>query len=137
MFDAISTRTQSDNESTTLDIAPLIDVVFILLIFFLVTTSFLKDTGIEVQKPTSQKAQSLQNDSMRIYITANGTIYIHGSLVNLAGCSKEVKAFVEGKGTDVVIVPDESVTAGRLVEVMDAVKSGGSVNIAIASREAE
>ena len=137
MFESIQYRKNTKSE-TTIDIAPLIDMVFILLLFFLVTTTFVKESGIIVQRPQAQNSQKLAPESMRILIAASGAIYIQGKSVDLEKCRNEVSIFVSRnpKGL-VIIIPDEKLAVKRLICVMDAAKQGNAKEIAVATQKKE
>jgi biopolymer transport protein ExbD len=116
--------------------APLIDMVFILLIFFLVTTSFVRETGVEVDRPQAAAGQPIDSQSMRISIAASGAVYTEGERVELPVLAEKVRQFlVRERNPSVVIIPDTNVSAGRLVEVMDVAKLAGVKNVAVATRE--
>lgn len=136
MFESVQHRENGSESAIGVDIAPLIDVVFILLIFFLVTTTFVRDTGITVERPEAYMAESIESQNMRISIAPSGAVYTEGRQVSLAECSDLVRRFLgqQPRGS-VVIIPDEEVSAKRLVAVMDAAKRGGAENIAVATRQ--
>jgi biopolymer transport protein ExbD len=134
MFQSVRSKRREDN-TAAVDIAPLIDIVFILLIFFLVTTTFVREQGIEVVRPRAAFASALQPESMRVHITAGGDVYVDGQPTGTEQVAERVRSFL-GRHPDapVVVVPDETVSSRRLVEVMDEAKSGGARDIAIATR---
>ena len=110
-----------------MDIAPLIDVVFILLIFFLVTTSFLRDTGLDVELPQATQARSLDPGSLRVAISAGGMTFTEGRALTLEQLAARVRTFVAEKPEGMVILlPDRELPSGRLVEVMDRAKAAGA-----------
>jgi biopolymer transport protein ExbD len=116
------------------DIAPLIDIVFILLIFFLVTTTFVKQTGIEVERPRASHAEALTPRSLRISIAPGGAIYTEGQQVSLRQLRQRVGRFLETEAEgSVIVLPDRRVPSGRLVEVMDAAKAAGAQDVAVAA----
>ena len=133
MFQSVQRRSSSLS-AITLDIAPLIDVVFILLIFFLVSTSFLRDTGIDVSRPEATNSRSLESSSLRIAIAESGQAYADGRPVELDEGRQLVGEFLGQKsdGT-VILIPDSELRSGRLVEVMDAAKGAGAHDVAIAT----
>lgn len=135
MFNSVQNRSRSATSAVAVDIAPLIDVVFILLIFFLVTASFVRDTGVQVRRPQAAASQSLEPTSLRISITASGAIYTEGRQLDLSQLAEHVRrAVAKQADMSVIVVPDEAVSAGRLVEVMDAAKIAGAKDVAIATR---
>lgn len=135
MFRSVQTRSDSSSRALV-DIAPLIDIVFILLIFFLVTATFVRDTGVEVNRPQATVTQALEPTSMRISITGNGSVYVDGRRVSLDELRSSVSDFIarERKKT-VVVIPDVEVQAGRLIEVMDTAKMAGASDVALATRQ--
>lgn len=137
MFDSVQQRDDMDGSAGAVDIAPLIDIVFILLIFFLTTTTLLKNEGINVTRPASTTAASLNPTSLRIVIARSGTAYVNGVRMAPEQCRQRVGKFLETTPNgDVIIVPDEDVPARFLVDIMDAARLGGAVHLAIATRDA-
>ena len=135
MFQSVRNRRRNQN-ATEVNIAPLIDMVFILLIFFLVTTTFVRDVGLKVDKPQATSASNLEKESLRIGIADTGTIFVEGQKLGLDQLRDRVRQFVlKEKSASVIVIPDEKLSAGRLVAVMDAAKLGGARNISIATRQ--
>ena len=135
MFTSMQQKNNSE-APVGVDMAPLIDVVFILLIFFLVTATFVRETGIEVQRPQATASPALDPQSMRISITASGTIYTEGSAVDIDTLRQNVTQFLAShKQASVIVIPDENTRAKRLVSVMDAAKIAGAQNVAIATEK--
>lgn len=136
MFRSVQNRDQSNG--VLVDIAPLIDVMFILLLFFLVSSTFVRDTGVSVTRPQASMSQSLEPTSMRVSVTASGDVYAEGSRVSLDELRAKVAAFVaREKRRAVIVIPDVEVSAGRLVEVMDAAKLAGAEDVALATARKE
>ena len=136
MFHSVRQRSSSTSD-TVVDIAPLIDVVFILLLFFLVSTSFVRDTGIEVERPEAITGVPQESTSLRISIAASGAVYAEGRRRELEELRQLVQQFVRGeRNPAVILIPDAEAPAGRLVEVMDAAKLGGAQDIAVATERA-
>lgn len=136
MFESVQQKENSGGSSATVDIAPLIDMVFILLIFFLVTTTFVRETGIMVKKPEAFQTEILEPQSLRLSIAESGAVYSEGSRITLPQCRERVHQFMASDPDGaVIIIPDEEVSARQLVSVMDVVKQGGAVDIAVATRQ--
>ncbi|MEX2186927.1 MAG: biopolymer transporter ExbD [Pirellulales bacterium] len=132
MFRSVQSREQASQPP--IDIAPLIDVVFILLLFFLVSSTFARDSGVEVTRPQAAIAQSLEPASMRISVTATGDVYTDGVRVSIEELRARVSEFVTRQSRhNVIVIPDADVSAGRLVEVMDAARLGGATDVAVAT----
>lgn len=125
---------EDDLQSDEINISPLIDVVFILLIFFIVTTTFVDEVGVEVTKPQAISAEQLQKESIMIAITATGQVVYGGRNVGTAGVRSLVERLLSRGDLPVVILADSSVDAASLVSVIDEAKLGGAVSVNIATR---
>lgn len=120
-----------------INISPLIDMVFILLIFFIVTTVFVEETGIEVTKPQATSAVQLEKNSILIAISANGNVVYGGREIGVSGIRAIVRRLTkEDPKMPVIIQADETVQTSLLVRVIDEAKLAGaqSVNISTDSR---
>jgi len=117
-----------------IDLSPLLDVVFILLIFFIVTSVFVKETGVEVEKPQAVSAQRLENTVIMIAITNKGDVVYDSTSIGVAGVRNTVEQLLQVRERAVVIQADKQVMTELLVEVIDEAKMAGasSVNIATA-----
>lgn len=129
-------RTHKNQETTTesINLTPLIDMVFILLIFFLVTSSFTKESGIDVNRPKAQTATRQEHASIIIGIDENGEIWIDNKNIEL----RSVRALIEYTKSQnpegkIVILADENVETGVTVEVLDQVRLAGITNVSIAA----
>jgi biopolymer transport protein ExbD len=119
-----------------IDLSPLIDVVFILLIFFIVTTVFIKETGVTVEKPEAVTTESLENDLILLAITPAGeVIFDHGN-IGVAGVRSTVSSLLLVQDRPVVIQADRQVTTDLLVKVIDEAKLAGAKSINIATKDA-
>jgi biopolymer transport protein ExbD len=121
-------------DETELDMTPMLDVVFIMLIFFIVTTSFVKESGVTVSMPQAESASQQDNTNIFIAITAEGEVWIDRRAVDL----HSVRAIVARLHADnpegaVIIQSDEEASTGVLVKVMDQVRLAGVESIAIAA----
>jgi len=135
MFPSVQDRLKGRRTGALVDIAPLIDIVFILLIFFLVTTTFVRETGMEVRRPEAVSARALEPAHLRVSISPTGSIHTEGERVTLSGLERRVRRFIARERKEaVIIIPDRAVSAERLVEVMDAAKLGGAREISVATR---
>lgn len=115
-----------------IDISPLLDVVFILLIFFIVTTVFVKETGVDVDKPQAISAERMQRDMLLLAISAQGEVFYDGANIGVAGVRPIIEQVQMIEPRPVVIQADRSVSAQLLLEVIDQAKLAGaeSVNLA-------
>ena len=130
-------RTRGSEGDSQINIAPLIDMVFILLIFFVVTTVFVEETGVEVQRPSAVSAQSLEKNSILIAITRDGRIVYGGEERSLNGVRAIVARELAEREMPVILLVDESARSGTLVDVIDECKLAGARNVSIAARKEE
>ncbi|MFH2093756.1 MAG: biopolymer transporter ExbD [Pseudomonadota bacterium] len=125
---------RANSKNLELNIAPLIDMVFILLIFFLVTTSFVKETGVDISRPTATTAVSKAQATILIGVTKDNTIHIDQRAVDIRAVRANVeRALAENPEGSVVIVADKESLTGLVINVMDACKLAGAQNVAIAA----
>jgi biopolymer transport protein ExbD len=119
-------------EETGIDLAPMLDFTMNLLIFFLITTSFVKETGIQVDKPFATTAIHEDSGNILIAIRQNGEVWMDRKQVDLRDVRPIIERLhIERPDDMVVILPDKAAPAGMLAQVMDAVKSGGIKEVAI------
>jgi biopolymer transport protein ExbD len=117
-----------------IDIAPLLDMVFILLIFFVVTSTFTRETGVEVSKPQAQSASMLEKENILIAITRDGTIHIDERQVDIAGLSDVLKRILaKNPEREAVLIADKDAMTGKLVSVIDACTVAGVKKVSIAA----
>ena len=122
------------SEETELDMTPMLDIVFIMLIFFIVTTSFVKESGVTVSTPQAESASQQDTANIFIAITATGEVWIDRRPVD----PRSVRAIVARMHADnpegsVIIQSDEDASTRMLVDVMDQVRLAGVEAIAIAA----
>jgi biopolymer transport protein ExbD len=119
--------------SGEINISPLIDVVFILLIFFIVTTVFVDETGVEVEKPRAASQQELDKNSILIGITAEGGVYYGGREIGVGGVRAVVGRLIKGEDLPVVIQADRRTATQKTVEVLDEAKLAGAVRVFVST----
>jgi len=123
-------------EESNIDITPMIDVVFIMLIFFIVTASFVKESGIDVNRPEASTAVTKERANILVAISANDEIWIDKRRID----ARSIRAVIERMHAQnpqgsVVIQADKRSTNDKLVKVMDAAREAGVYNIAIATKK--
>lgn len=116
-----------------IDMSPLLDVVFILLIFFIVTTVFVRETGVEVDKPQAVSASQLQQQVILLAITDAGAVYFDGSNIGVAGVRPTVEQLLRDRTRPVVLQVDKTVPTELLVQVLDAAKLAGAAQVSLAT----
>lgn len=117
-----------------INMSPLIDCVFLLLIFFIVTTVFVEETGVEVQKPQAASAQDLEKQSILIALTADGSIRFGGREISLGEVRGIVARQLHMKEMPVIILADEDARTAPLVDVIDECKLAGARQVSLAAR---
>ncbi len=130
----ISAARRANKKTLELNMAPLIDMVFILLIFFLVTTSFVKETGVDISRPVASTAISKTGTNILIGITKDNSIYMDKKEIDIRTVETEVeRALMENPKACVVIVADKNSFTGLVISVMDKCKLAGAKNISLAA----
>ncbi len=126
-------RERSDAEQR-IDISPLIDMVFILLIFFMVSTTFVKDMKLELDRPTASSAAPASTQAIRLYIDNAGDTYLDGQPIRVWVIQSRLRDLLSGSGQEsVLVVTDDQVPAGRLVEVVDQARRAGAQDVGVAT----
>ena len=116
-----------------IDMSPLLDVVFILLIFFIVTTVFVRETGVDVDKPQAVTAQQLEQTVVLLAITGEGEVFYDGSRIGVAGVRGTIEQLLRARPRPVVIQADKTVPTQLLLDVIDEVKLAGAESINLAA----
>ena len=130
----ISAARRGRKGNLELNIAPLIDMVFILLIFFLVTTSFVKETGVDISRPAASTAVSKTGTTILIGVTRDNTVHMDKREIDPRAVRANVeRALAENPEASVVIVADKESITGLVINVMDNCKLAGAENVALAA----
>lgn len=124
-------------ESPQVDLTPLIDVVFILLIFFILSANFQKESSVEVDRPSASSSTVKEaSKTLTVSVDRNHQIWFKGSVVNLTQLQFQMKSVVSKKEKiNTIINADKSVDTGTLVQIIDAIRLSGISNVAIATKE--
>lgn len=127
-------HSESDSEETGIDLAPMLDFVLNLLIFFIITTSFVKEAGIVVNKQQALTAEGKESGNILIAIRPNGDIWMEKRKVNLREIRQVIERMhIERAEDTVVIIADKESQTSMLTQVMDQVKLGGISEVSIAT----
>ena len=117
-----------------INMTPMLDIVFIMLIFFIVTASFVKETGIDIQRPSAVTSESKKQASIVVAISEVGEIWIDKRAVDVRSVRANIERLrAENPQGSVVIQADKNSTNGLLVQVMDAARQAGVENVSIAT----
>lgn len=121
-------------ENTGIDLAPMLDFVLNLLIFFIISATFVKEIGITVSSPSSKAAQNKESGSLLVAIDASGAVYVDRRMVDLRAVRANVERYHAEKPEDIaVVVAHRDAPTGVLVQVVDQIKLGGIDAISFAS----
>ena len=117
-----------------INVMPLVDMVFLLLIFFMVTTSFVKETGIDVHRPTASTAQLKDKGNILLGVSEDGRIYFEKKAIDLRSVRAHIqRSLAENPDGAVVIVADQKSDTGIVVRVMDQCRLAGAQRVSIAA----
>lgn len=130
----ITAARKAKKRSIELNMAPLIDMVFILLIFFLVTTSFVKETGVDVNRPTAATATLREKANILVGVTKDNRIFMDKREIDIRAVRANVeRALAENPEASVVIVADRDSRTGVTIKVMDGCRLAGAKNVSVAA----
>jgi biopolymer transport protein ExbD len=118
-----------------INMSPLIDCVFLLLIFFIVTTVFVEETGVEVRKPQAASAQDMDKHSIMIALTADGQIVYGERQIGLGSVRGLVSRQLHEQEVPVIILADSDARTSPLVDLIDECKLAGAKNVSIAATQ--
>lgn len=124
----------SEPRDQEINITSLIDIVFILLIFMIVTTVFVEETGVEVQRPEAASASDLEQNSILIAITAEGNVVYGGREIGVSGVRGTVQRLLQQEEMPVILQVDKAVTVDLYTRVHDAALLGGAKRVSLATR---
>lgn len=124
-----------EGEAPGIDMSPMMDCIFILLIFFIVTTTFVEETGVEVDKPRAMSAKRLEKTSILIALTNKGEVVYGGREIGVSGVQPLVKRMIQKENLPVILQADAASQSGLLVRVIDEVKLAGATKVSIASKQ--
>jgi biopolymer transport protein ExbD len=127
-------RMSQGEEDTGVDLTPMLDVVFIMLIFFIVTTSFVKESGVEFNRPSAATAQKKDKASIFVGINANNEVMIEKRIVDVRSVRANIERLnAESPEGAIVIQADEAAKTGVLVKVVDQIRAAGVKDVSVAA----
>ena len=125
-------RSHGAEEAKDIDISPLIDMVFILLIFFMVSTTFVKDAKVDLDRPSAASAERASTKAIRIFIDKSQNIFMDDVPVRPWMVQSRVKErLAGGSDTSVLVITDRNIPAQKLIDVVDACRLAGAVDIGV------
>jgi len=125
---------QAEGGATAMNITPLIDMVFILLIFFVVNASFVKESGVEIERPSARSAVTQEQANIMIAVTETGEVWVDRQRVDPRSVRGHVERLhAENPEGAVVILADDKSQTGLVIEVLDQARLAGVENVAVAA----
>lgn len=119
-----------------LDISPLIDIVFILLIFFMVSTTFVKDMQLDINRPDANSAVVSSSKAIRLYVDEQGDTYLDGEPIRMWLIQSKLREMLHtSTAKSVLIIADDAVPSGQLVEAVDQARMAGAKNVGVATQK--
>ena len=129
---------EKKDSNQSIDISPLIDMVFILLIFFMVSTTFVKDMKVDIERPGASTATIASTKAIRVYIDRNREVFLEGQSVRPWILQSRVRELLEsGMNQSVLVVTDKGVPAETLIEVVDQCRLAGAKDVGVATENQE
>jgi biopolymer transport protein ExbD len=117
------------------NISPLIDLVFLLLIFFMVTTSFVKETGIDINRPQAETAVVSKKNAILVGISSAGAVHYDGKAIDVRSVRLHIaRAVADKPDADVVVIADQECPTGTLIRVMDQCRLAGALRVSVATQ---
>ena len=126
----------TQEEETAVDISPLIDMVFILLIFFMVTTTFVKDMKLDLERPSASSGAAASTKAIRVFIDQYGDIYVDNQPLRIYSLQGKLRDMLRSSTEkSVLVVTDENVTAKLVLEVVDQTRLAGATDVGVATEQ--
>jgi len=128
--------TTRKEKSEEINIAPLIDMVFILLIFFAVSTTFVRDLKLDLERPSASSAVRASTKALRVHVDRNGTVFVDEQPVKIWMLQSRVRDLLRvSSSKKVLVVTDRLIPAEKLIEVVDQCKLGGAGEVGVATEK--
>ncbi|MFC0119644.1 ExbD/TolR family protein [Pseudoalteromonas xiamenensis] len=130
-------KVMQEEEAEEINLTPMLDVVFIMLIFFIVTASFVKEAGIDVNRPEAATAVKKDRANILVAISDKGEVWINKRQIDIRAVQANIERLkAENPQGSVVIQADKKATTDILIKVMDAARAAGAYDVSIAAQEA-
>jgi biopolymer transport protein ExbD len=127
-------RRERKTTEASVDLTPMIDMTFILLIFFMVATTFQKDLKIDINRPGASTGQVASTKAIKVYVDKQGQAYLDGEPVQVWVIQSRLRDLLKAQSQkSVLVVTDEAVPSGKLVEVVDQARLAGAEDIGVAT----
>jgi biopolymer transport protein ExbD len=127
---------QETQEEGQIDMSPLIDMVFILLIFFMVTTTFVKDMKLDLERPSASSSAAASTKATRVFIDKFGDVFVDNQPVRIYSLQSKLREMLRvSTDKSVLVVTDETVTAKLVLEVIDQCKLSGATDVGVVTEQ--
>jgi len=127
-------RQRRTDNPTDVDVSPLIDMVFILLIFFMVTTTFVKDMKLDINRPSASSASQVESKIVRVYIDNTGEVYIDNQPVKVWAIQSKVRDLLRtATEKNVLVITDDNIPVNKLIDVVDECRMSGAKDVAVST----
>ncbi|HFE31742.1 MAG TPA: biopolymer transporter ExbD [Gammaproteobacteria bacterium] len=127
---------ERENTEQDIDISPLIDMVFILLIFFMVSATFVKDMDLDIQRPKASSSTPSSTKAIRVYIDSGGNTFLDGQPVRTWVIQSRLRDMLrQTTGASVLVVTDANVSANKLIEVVDQCRLAGAEDVGVVTEQ--
>ncbi len=122
--------------AASMNIAPMVDVVFLLVIFFAVSTTFLETSGLKLELPSSSSTAKRDSSQLAVLMTEEGTLSIDGEIVDRVELARRLKAALSTEEQKLVVLrADRSASHGDVVALIDLIREAGAVDLTLAARK--
>ncbi len=123
-------------EEAGIDMTPMLDVVFIMLIFFIVSTTFVRDEGVEINRPNASSAQQQKSDGVVVAIDSNGQAWLDQQKLSISMLEEQLQSKIaKGALSSVLIKADRETPTGDLIKILDLIKATGISQVAVATEQ--
>jgi biopolymer transport protein ExbD len=127
---------QNTDDDIEINMTPMLDVVFILLIFFIVTTSFIREAGVNIDRPEANTSSTLPQQAITVAITAHNKVWIDQRQIEPQSIRRNIERLLsESPESTIIIQADKFAQTGLLIEALDQCKLAGARNIAVATTQ--
>lgn len=127
---------EHNEEEGSIDISPLIDMVFILLIFFMVTTTFVKDMKLDLDRPSASSGAAASTKAIRVFIDQYGDIFVDNQPVRIYSLQSKLRDMLRvSTDKSILVVTDENVAAKLVLEVVDQSRLAGAKDVGVATEQ--
>ncbi len=134
----LSLGRKKSEDSVNINMSPMVDMTFLLLIFFLVTTTFVKESGVEVNRPVAQTGDAQEKTDIIVGVTVDGMIYIENQIIDIRSVRSRMERFKsENPEGNVVVMADKDSLFGKAIEVLDQVRTAGIKNVVVSTTTEE